>query len=198
MNVIGINSVKSYPSARPYDILLHLHMMTEMRPEPWLRGPMPGIPPLLQPPAHALVMALEDVNAALRGITVAQLWQRPGGAASVGFHLMHLAGSTDRLLTYARGESLSATQVAALNDERELGEPIATLDALLARWGEVVQNALRQIAGTPEASLLDHRAVGRAGLPSTVIGLIFHAAEHAQRHVGQIVTTTKIIRGAEQ
>jgi hypothetical protein len=173
-------------------------MMTEMKPEPWLRGPLPGIPPLLQPPAHAFVMALEDVNAAVRGITVEQLWRRPGGAASVGFHIMHLAGSTDRLLTYARGESLSEAQMRALTAERELAEPAAPLDVLLARWAEVVQNALRQISGTSETSLLDRRAVGRAGLPSTVIGLIFHAAEHAQRHVGQIVTTTKIIRGTEQ
>jgi DinB family protein len=143
-------------------------------------------------------MALEDVNAAVTGATVQQLWQRPGGAASLGFHLVHLAGSTDRLLTYARGESLSPAQVSALGAERELMEPYPALNVLLARWGEVVQNALRQIAATPVASLLEHRAVGRAALPSTVLGLIFHAAEHAQRHVGQIVTTAKIIRGAEQ
>jgi hypothetical protein len=111
---------------------------------------------------------------------------------------MHLAGSTDRLLTYARGESLSAAQLSVLNAEREGGVPYPALDVLLARWDEVVQNALRQIAGTPVASLLEHRSVGRAALPSTVIGLIFHAAEHAQRHVGQIVTTAKIIRGTEQ
>jgi uncharacterized damage-inducible protein DinB len=140
-------------------------------------------------------MALEDVNSAVAGTTVLQLWQRPGGAASIGFHLMHLAGSTDRLLTYARGESLSPAQVAALEAERE--SPDVALDVLLVRWREVVQNALRQIADTPETSLLDPRAVGRARLPSTVLGLIFHAAEHAQRHVGQIVTTTKIIRGTD-
>jgi uncharacterized damage-inducible protein DinB len=142
-------------------------------------------------------MALEDVNTAVAGATVRQLWHCPGGAASVGFHLVHLAGSTDRLLTYARGQSLSPAQVAALNAERELSEPYVALDVLLARWGEVVQNALRQIADTSETSLLEPRAFGRARLPSTVLGLIFHAAEHAQRHVGQIVTTTKIIRGTE-
>jgi len=108
---------------------------------------------------------------------------------------MHLAGSTDRLLTYARGESLSPAQLATLDAEREL--PHIALDVLLVRWREVVQNALRQIADTPETSLLEPRAVGRARLPSTVLGLIFHAAEHAQRHVGQIVTTTKIIRGTD-
>jgi uncharacterized damage-inducible protein DinB len=168
-----------------------------MMPEPWLRGPLPGILPLLQPPSHALVMALEDVTAAVTGTTVHQLWYQPGGAASIGFHLIHLAGSTDRLLTYARGESLSPAQLAALDAERTLREPYAALDVLLARWREVVQNALRQIADTPESSLLEPRAVGRARLPSTVLGLIFHAAEHAQRHVGQIVTTTKVIRGTQ-
>jgi uncharacterized damage-inducible protein DinB len=142
-------------------------------------------------------MALEDVTAAVTGTTVEQLWRRPGGAASIGFHLMHLAGSTDRLLTYARGESLSPGQIAILDAERQLREPYIALDVLLARWREVVQNALRQIADTPETSLLEPRAVGRARLPSTVLGLIFHAAEHAQRHVGQIVTTTKIIRGTD-
>jgi uncharacterized damage-inducible protein DinB len=142
-------------------------------------------------------MALEDVTAAVTGTTVQQLWHRPGGGASIGFHLIHLAGSTDRLLTYARGESLSPAQVATLDAERELREPYAALDVLLARWREVVQNALRQIAETPETSLLEPRAVGRARLPSTVLGLLFHAAEHAQRHVGQIVTTTKIIRGSQ-
>ena len=142
-------------------------------------------------------MALEDVTAAVTGATIQQLWQRPGGAASVGFHLMHLAGSTDRLLTYARGEGLSPAQLATLDVERDLKEPYVALDVLLARWREVVQNALRQIAETTEDSLFEPRAVGRARLPSTVLGLIFHAAEHAQRHVGQIVTTTKIIRGTD-
>jgi hypothetical protein len=168
-----------------------------MMPEPWLRGPLSGIPQLLQPPAHALVMALEDVEAAVIGLNVEQLWRRPGDAASVGFHLVHLAGSTERLLTYARGDRLSDAQMAALNDERELRDPYPSLDVLLDRWREVVQNALRQIAGTPESTLAEPRAVGRAQLPSTVLGLIFHSAEHAQRHVGQIVTTAKIIRGTQ-
>jgi uncharacterized damage-inducible protein DinB len=169
-----------------------------MMPEPWLRGPLPGIPQLLQPPAHAFVMALEDVEETVVGLSPEQLWRRPGDAASVGFHLVHLAGSTERLLTYARGESLSNAQIEALTAERELRAPYPKLDALLVRWRDVVQNALRQIANTPESSLVEARAVGRARLPSTVLGLIFHSAEHAQRHVGQIVATTKIIRGTEQ
>jgi uncharacterized damage-inducible protein DinB len=169
-----------------------------MMPEPWLRGPLPGVPPLLQPPAHAFKAALEDVLTRVDGLSPEQLWRKPGGAPSVGFHLVHLAGSTDRLLTYARGERLSDAQRAELAGERDLRPPYPGLDVLLARWREVVQNAMRQIAGTAESSLTEPRTVGRDQLPSTVLGLIFHAAEHAQRHVGQIVTTTTIIRGTDQ
>lgn len=169
--------------------------MTSPLPEPWLRGPLPAIPAGLQPVAHALVASREDVVQALDGLTVAQLWLRPGGAAAIGWHVLHLAGSTDRLCTYARGEALSETQRAALAAERELPEPPPALDALRAEWERVVGRALAQLADTPEAALDDPRPVGRAQLPSTVRGLLFHAAEHSRRHVGQIVTTAKIIRG---
>jgi len=169
--------------------------MTLSQPEPWLRGPMAGIPALLQPVAHAFLLALEDVEAAVSDLTADQLWLEPGGAASPGFHLVHLAGSTDRLLTYARGEGLSAAQRAALAAERALTCPYPTLDDLLAGWRTIVEAALRQLAATPEGTLSDVRLVGRAQLPSTVLGLLFHAAEHAQRHVGQLVTTARIVRG---
>ncbi|HEU4697649.1 MAG TPA: DinB family protein [Gemmatimonadales bacterium] len=169
--------------------------MTSPLPEPWLRGPLPGIPAGLQPVAHALVASREDVAQALDGLTTAQLWQRPGGAAAIGWHVLHLAGSTDRLCTYARGEALTETQRAALARERELPAPPPALEELRAEWERVVERALAQLAGTPESALDDPRPVGRAQLPSTVRGLLFHAAEHSRRHVGQIVTTAKIIRG---
>ena len=169
--------------------------MSTPRPEPWLRGPLPGIPELLQPAAHALTAAGEDVAAAVADLSPAQLWARPGGAASIGFHLLHLAGSTDRLLTYARGEALSERQRAALAAEQTLLEPHPSAGELLRAWRVAVDRALRQLAGTPEGDLGSPRVVGRAQLPSTVRGLLFHTAEHAQRHVGQIVTTAKIIRG---
>ena len=169
--------------------------MTVSQPEPWLRGPVAGIPPLLQPAAHAFLLALEDVEAAVSNLTLDQLWLEPGGAASLGFHLVHLAGSTDRLLTYARGEALSPSQRAALAGERMLAPPYPTLHELLTNWRTTVDGALRQLATTPEATLNNARLVGRAQLPSTVLGLLFHAAEHAQRHVGQLITTAKIIRG---
>jgi hypothetical protein len=142
-------------------------------------------------------MALEDARDAVAGLTPDQLWFEPGGAASPGFHLIHLAGSTDRLLTYARGESLSEAQLVALAAEDDRSEPRPGLDALVAQWGTTVDRALRQLAATPESTLTDARVVGRARLPSSVIGLLFHSAEHAERHVGQLVTTAKIIRGLD-
>ncbi|MDZ4700462.1 MAG: DinB family protein [Rhodothermales bacterium] len=169
--------------------------MTATLPEPWLRGPLPDIPPLLQPAGHALVMALEDTLSASAGLTDEQLWAHPGGAGSVGFHLAHLAGSTDRLLTYARGEGLSDAQLRILSAEKTLSQTRPALAVLAAAWRDTVEAALYQLGETPESILTDARFVGRARLPSTVIGLLFHAAEHASRHTGQLVTMAKVVRG---
>jgi hypothetical protein len=141
-------------------------------------------------------MAQEDVDTALSGFTADLLWLEPGGVASVGFHLVHLAGSTGRLLTYARGEALSESQRAALARERTISAIRPPLPELLEQWHEAVAAALQQLAATPEASLSAPRLVGRAQLPSTVLGLLFHAAEHASRHAGQLVTTAKLVRSS--
>jgi uncharacterized damage-inducible protein DinB len=164
-------------------------------PEPWLRGPVNGIPGLLQPAAHAFIMAREDVSNAVAGLHAEQLWVTPGGITPLGFHLVHLSGSTDRLLTYARGEALSQSQKEALALERRVSEVKPSLDELLTTWHRTVDEALRQLTATSEAALLEPRSVGRAQLPSTVLGLLFHAAEHASRHTGQVVTTAKLVRG---
>ena len=164
-------------------------------PEPWLRGLVSDVPPLLQPAAHAFIMSREDVEAAALGLTVDQLWNEPGGIASVGFHLAHLSGSTDRLLTYARGEQLSDAQRKTLARERTLATERPALADLLAAWQEMVGKALDQLVSTPDAALLQPRFVGHQQLPSTVLGLMFHAAEHASRHTGQVVTTAKLLRG---
>ncbi|HWK88863.1 MAG TPA: DinB family protein [Longimicrobium sp.] len=164
-------------------------------PEVWMRGPVAGVPPLLMPAAHALLGALEDIEAAVAGLTPDKLWARPGGAASVGFHLLHVPGSMDRLLTYARGEMLDDAQRAALEAEKTAGEPRIALEVLLANLRAATDRALAQIRATPESDLLAHRGVGRAQLPSNVLGLIFHTAEHTQRHTGQIITTARIVRG---
>jgi hypothetical protein len=160
--------------------------------EPWLRGPIPGIPPLLMPVAHALVMAREDVEHAIAGLGTEELWARPGGAASAGFHAMHLAGSLGRLFTYARGEQLNDEQRAAL--EREKTPPPLPAEALVRDVHATIDRALAQLHATDESTLLEPREVGRMKLPSNVLGLLFHAAEHTQRHVGQLVTTAKIVK----
>ncbi len=164
-------------------------------PEPWLRGPVPGVAPLLQPVAHALLLAVEDVRRVVSPLAPELLWARPGGAPSVGFHLRHAAGSLDRLFTYARGEALSAEQRAFLAREAEPGVPPAEAAGLVAAFERQVDLALAQVRATPDETLLEPRGVGRLQRPSTVLGLLFHAAEHTQRHVGQIVTTAKIVRG---
>lgn len=169
--------------------------MPDTLPEPWLRGPLPGIPALLQPAAHAFVMAREDVAAALCGLSAAQVWWAPAGITPLGFHVAHLSGSTDRLLTYARGADLDEPQKAALGRERLVAVDRPPLETLLAEWQATVDRALAQLAATPEASLTEARTVGRARLPSTVLGLLFHAAEHASRHTGQVVTTARLVRG---
>jgi uncharacterized damage-inducible protein DinB len=170
--------------------------MNDSLPEPWLRGPIEGIPALLQPAAHALVMAVEDVERATEGLGGTDLWAEPGGAASVGFHLAHLSGATDRLFTYARGERLSDAQKRQLAAERPASDERPALEKLIEDWRATVDAAMRQLSQTSEDSLLAPRFVGRAQLPSTVLGLLFHAAEHASRHTGQVVTTCKILRGS--
>jgi hypothetical protein len=166
-------------------------------PEAWLRGPIEGVDPLLMPAAHALVQAGDEIERAAAGLTPDQVWASPGGAASIGFHLRHVVGSLDRLLTYARGGGLDAHQRAFLELETEPCEPPVGPDALLAGVRRAVQAALEAYRGTPRESLLEPRTVGRAALPSNVIGLLFHAAEHAQRHAGQIVTTAKVVGGMD-
>ena len=165
------------------------------QPEAWLRGPVAGIAPALQPVAHSFIAAREDVAPPLEDLTEYQLWLEPGGAASIGFHMRHLAGATDRLLTYARGEALTASQKEALAAERAAPNPRPTVAELLREWDTAVENALRQLAATSQTDLGAARLIGRAQLPSTVLGLLVHAGEHATRHAGQIITTAKIVRG---
>ena len=132
--------------------------MTSAQPEPWLRGALPGIPALLQPAAHAFVMAREDVETAVSGLTPAQVWMAPLGVTSLGFHVAHLSGSTDRLLTYARGAALDEAQKAALGRERMIAVERPPLETLLATWRATVDGALAQLAATPEAALTEARA----------------------------------------
>ncbi|MFL5616866.1 MAG: DinB family protein [Gemmatimonadaceae bacterium] len=164
-------------------------------PEVWLRGPVEDVTPLLQPVAHGLLQCQLEVRATVPSLAPAELWARPGGAAAAGYHVRHAIGSLDRLLTYARGRQLSPEQLAALREEARTDERDDIQDALITEFDVAVERALAQLRATDPASLLEPREVGRARLPSTVLGLLFHAAEHTQRHVGQLVTTAKIVRG---
>jgi uncharacterized damage-inducible protein DinB len=166
-----------------------------MQPEAWLRGPLEGVNPFLMPAAHALVQAAEDLERAAAPLEAEELWLRPGGAASVGFHLRHIAGSIERLLTYAAGRQLTEEQKQAVAGEAEPGEPPEPAAAVLQAAQAAIERALEVLRATPREALLEPREVGRARLPSTVLGLLFHVAEHTQRHTGQVITTAKIVRG---
>lgn len=161
----------------------------------WLQGPIPGVPALLQPVAHALVQANVDLQGVLPPLSLEVVWARPGGAASIGFHATHSLGSLDRLFTYARGEALSEAQLATLGREKTLDRR-ASAPELAANFAAGVDRALAQLRSTSEHDLLAHREVGRGKLPSTVIGLYVHAAEHTATHVGQLITTAKILAGS--
>ncbi|GAB3903534.1 hypothetical protein GCM10028803_32170 [Larkinella knui] len=167
--------------------------MSNSKPEVWQRGPVAGIPPLLQPVAHALLQAREEVNALMTNFPSRYLWQKPAGVASVGFHLQHLTGVLDRLFTYAKGEALSQNQRDWLAAEGKSFDTENAVQTLLNRFDNQVDQALDQLATTDEQTLTDFRGVGRAQLPSTVLGLLFHAAEHTQRHVGQLFVTVQVL-----
>jgi hypothetical protein len=162
--------------------------------EAWQRGPVAGYDPFLMPIVHALLQAREDLDRLAAHVPLPDVWTRPGGAASIGFHVRHAGGALDRLLTYARGEALNDRQRAAAREEGSAGEPPAPLTAVVADVQAAIDRALDQVRSTPRESLLEPRKVGRAGLPSNVLGLLFHAAEHVTRHVGQAVTTAKILK----
>jgi hypothetical protein len=164
------------------------------QPEAWLRGPVAGVPPALQSVAHALQQAFEEVEQAIAGLEPADLWAGPGGAASIGFHVRHMAGSLDRLFTYARGEALSEPQRQALRAE-QAASPDVTAPELVRHLREGVDRAIEQLRATAPDTLDEARAVGRAQLPSTVRGLLHHGGDHTARHAGQVVTTARIVQG---
>lgn len=168
--------------------------MPTKKPEIWQRGPLPGIPPLLQPVAHALLQAREEVDEMMLHFPNELLWERPAGLASPCFHLQHLSGVLDRVFTYARDEGLTPIQFDELATEGKKATHEITTNDLVQRFDQQVDKAMEQLAMTDETTLTDYRGIGRAGLPSTVIGLLFHAAEHTMRHVGQLMVTAAVIR----
>lgn len=160
--------------------------------EYWLRGPVEGIPALLQPGAHAILQTKDEVHHGLKDFPESLIWERPEGVASVAFHLQHIAGVLDRIYTYARGEQLSQQQLDYMMAEGKEKDDI-TLSALLEHLDMQIERALEQLRNTPENELLETRAVGRKQIASNVIGLLFHGADHTQRHTGQLLVTARVV-----
>ena len=167
-------------------------MAAEQQAEFWLSGPIPGILPVLQPVAHAILQARREVQVAIREFPEHLLFEQPSGVASVAFHLQHIAGVAERLFTYARGEELSPEQLNSLQNEGKKDDKIL-LAELLGRLEEQVDKAIAQLKAIKEESVFEERLVGRKRIPSNVLGLLFHAAEHIQRHTGQLLVTARVL-----
>lgn len=172
-------------------------MTNSPQPEFWMRGPVENIPALLQPVAHALLQARAEVNDLMQGFPEDLLWQRPANVASPAFHLQHITGVMDRLFTYAKSEKLNPQQLQQLADEGKKDEAI-DLSKLLELFNKQVDISLEKLAATDEKRLTEFRGIGRKQLPSTVLGLLFHTAEHTMRHTGQLLVTVKILKSISQ
>jgi uncharacterized damage-inducible protein DinB len=160
----------------------------------WQRGPVGGVPGVLQPVAHILLQVQESVDELVAGLSEREWNARPAGVASAAFHVRHITGVIDRLFTYARGEALSDEQFAAMRAE---GEPLLATDisSVLEALARRVDAAVAELRQIPVEVLGDYRSVGRAKLPSTVIGCLAHGAEHSMRHVGALSVTIRVVRG---
>lgn len=161
--------------------------------EVWQRGPVEGVPALLQPVAHALLQAVEDVESAMENFPASLLHEKPADVASVSFHLKHLSGVINRLFTYARAESLNDEQLNYLKLETIAGDT-DSVHALVDAFSQQVSSAIDELKSADVSKLTEHRGVGRNQIPTTVIGLWFHAAEHTQRHVGQLIVTARVVQ----
>jgi uncharacterized damage-inducible protein DinB len=159
-------------------------------PEPWMRGPIAGVDPLVAPVLYTFQQAREDLRCWTEGLSTAQLWAAPHGFGSVGFHMRHIAGSTGRLMSYLQGKPLNAGQLAALEAEHDPAG--AGRDELLALVDGAFDDAETIVRALDPATLREPRGVGRRQLPTTVIGLLVHIAEHTQRHVGQAISAAKL------
>jgi uncharacterized damage-inducible protein DinB len=158
--------------------------------ERWLAGPVENIPSLLQPVAHALIQAAKEIRTMMTGFPEEKLFEKPAGVASPGFHLKHISGVLDRLLTYAIGKQLSADQLLYLKLE---GEAAGNAADLVQKLEFQVGAFLKALTEIDESTLTQFRGVGRQQLPSTVLGLLFHAAEHTMRHTGQLLVTRAVL-----
>jgi uncharacterized damage-inducible protein DinB len=166
-------------------------MAEHPRREPWLRGTLKGLPPVHRGALHALELAEEDIARWCRGLSDAQLNARPAGVPSIAFHLRHIARSLDRLLTYAEDKQLQNAQRRALESELDA---MATAQELFSEFDAALAAATARIRALLSVPLDATRRVGQKELPTTVGGLLLHIAEHTQRHVGQAITTAKVVQ----
>jgi uncharacterized damage-inducible protein DinB len=159
-------------------------------PEPWLRGTLTDLAAVPRAVLHALELAGEDLHKWCGSLTDTELNARPVGLPPVAFHFRHIARSLDRLLTYAEGRALTPEQLASLQNE---GQPDANREALFAELTSSLTQSAERVRAIAAADLEQSRSVGKKRLPTTVGGLLVHIADHTQRHVGQAVTTAKIL-----
>jgi uncharacterized damage-inducible protein DinB len=163
------------------------------QPEPWLRGTLTDVPPLQRAILHALEHAKEDLEHWCGDLSDEELYARPADIAPVAFHVRHIARSLDRLLTYAEGAALSSEQIGQMKSELDPG---ATREEIFAALNEAVELSATRIRSFSPETLAETRTVGRLQMPTTVAGLLIHVADHTQRHVGQAITTAKIVKAA--
>jgi uncharacterized damage-inducible protein DinB len=161
------------------------------QPEPWLRGPIPAIHPMAEPFVYSLMQAREDLRHWTEGLTAGQIWARPGDLAPIGFHIRHIGGSVERLITYLKGEQLTERQTKEMKSEMEPG---ATIEELFREMEDRLAYAEAVVTALDPRTWTDPRTVGRRQLPTTVGGLVTHIAEHTQRHVGEAIVTAKVVR----
>jgi uncharacterized damage-inducible protein DinB len=160
------------------------------QPEPWLRGTLTEVQPVARAVLHALELAKEDAHRWCDPLAGADFDARPLELPSIAFHLRHIVRSCDRLLTYAEGNQLSGAQIAMLKTEMEAD---AGREALFAEFERGLEDAAKRVRALGAGDLSQPRFVGKKQLPATVAGLLVHVADHTQRHVGQLVTTAKIL-----
>ena len=169
--------------------------MPEEKGEVWQRGPLENIPGLLQPVAHALLQAREELKELTDNFPESLLWKRPAGVASPAFHIQHLTGVLDRLFTYAKGKQLSETQLHSLSIEGDQSQTPLALKELVKLFNNQVDSSIDELSKIDISTLTDTRTIGRKQIPTTLIGLYVHAAEHTMRHIGQLHVTIKILEG---
>lgn len=158
--------------------------------EPWMRGTHTDVPAVGRAVLHALELAAEDIARWTDALTDDEAHTQPLALPSISFHLRHIARSVDRILTYAEGSQLTSDQLTELKAEKTGRELLADLRAEVERSFANAADRVRRLAN---ADFETRRGVGRKQLPTSIGGALVHVADHTQRHIGQVVTTAKVL-----